>query len=135
MYVTFCVENKIKGCKVGVITKIRINHMSIGQTNVEWEENRKLFVKNNEQNLPIHVDENFENRKLKVLLGCMNYNGLTGSEISTFELSKSLKEKGCDVHVYSNIGGILEKKAKNLGIKLHNLDTPPGFKKVMESGR
>ena len=127
--VTFCVENKIKGCKVGVITKIRINHMSIGQTNVEWEENRKLFVKNNEENLPIHVDENFENRKLKVLLGCMNYNGLTGSEISTFELSKSLKEKGCDVHVYSNIGGILEKKAKNLGIKLHNLDTPPGFKK------
>ena len=127
--VTFCVENKIKGCKVGVITKVRINHMSIGQTNVEWEENRKLFVKNNEQNLPIHVDENFENRKLKVLLGCMNYNGLTGSEISTFELSKALKEKGCDVHVYSNVGGILEKRAKKIGIKLHNLDTPPGYKK------
>jgi len=127
--VTFCVENKLLNCKIGVITKIRINHMSMGETNVEWEENRKLFVKNNEQSLPIIVKETFENRKLKVLLGCMNYNGLTGSEISTFELSKSLKQNGCDVHVYSNIGGILEKKAKKLGIKLHPLDTPPGYKK------
>ena len=127
--VTFCVENKLLNCKIGVITKIRINHMSMGVTNVEWEENRKLFVKNNEESLPLLVNETFENRKLKVLLGCMNYNGLTGSEISTFELSKSLKENGCDVHVYSNIGGILEKKAKKLGIKLHPLDTPPGYKK------
>ena len=127
--VTFCVENKLLNCKIGVITKIRINHMSMGETNVEWEENRKLFVKNNDQSLPLIVNETFENRKLKVLLGCMNYNGLTGSEISTFELSKSLKENGCDVHVYSNIGGILEKKATKLGIKLHPLDTPPGYKK------
>jgi len=126
--VTFCVENKVSGCKIGVITKIRINHMSIGETNDEWEQNRLLFVESAKDNLPIRVDEDFKNRKLKVLLGCMNYRGLTGSEISTYELAKGLKEYGCEVHIYSNIGGILEKKSKLNGIKLHNLNSPPGYK-------
>jgi len=102
--------------------------MSIGETNDEWEQNRLLFVESVKDNLPISVDEDFKNRKLKVLLGCMNYRGLTGSEISTYELAKGLKEYGCEVHIYSNIGGILEKKSKLNGIKLHNLNSPPGYK-------
>jgi hypothetical protein len=126
--VSFCFQNHLNGVKVGVTTKIRVNHMSIGQTNEEWEKNRIKFANKYSKELPIKIKQDFTNVKMKVLLGCLNYKGLTGSEISTFQLSKALKEKGCDVHVYSNIGGILSKKAKKLGINLHNLDSPPGYK-------
>ena len=126
--VTFCFQNHLKGIKVGVTTKIRVNHMSIGQTNEEWEKNRTKFADKYGEELPIKIKQDFTNVKMKVLLGCLNYKGLTGSEISTFLLSKALKEKGCDVHIYSNIGGDLSKKAKKIGINLHNLDSPPGYK-------
>ena len=41
--IPFCFENHLEGVKIGVITNIRITHKSIGQTNEQWEENKKLF--------------------------------------------------------------------------------------------
>ena len=42
--VDFCFNNFLNGVKVGVISDISITHLSIGQTNDQWENNRVQFV-------------------------------------------------------------------------------------------
>jgi hypothetical protein len=54
--VSFCFDNYIKGVKIGVITDIRLTHLSIGETNEQWEKNREVFAENNKENLPINID-------------------------------------------------------------------------------
>ena len=126
--VDFCFRNLLEGVKVGVITNIRVNHYSIGETNNKWEENRIIFSEKYKNNLPTKVDETFENRKMRVLLTCLSFKNLTGSEISTFELAKSLINNGCEVSICSQLGEPLMSMAKKVGVKLYNLSEPPGFK-------
>lgn len=127
--VDFCFRNYLKGVKVGVHTNIKINHMSIGQTNDQWEENRKAFAEKFEDKLPVKIKETFEYRKLKILLGCLNFAGNTGSEISTLETAKGLAKLGCDVTVTSpNISRRYYMIAKRHGVKVVPLSEPPGYK-------
>ena len=49
----FCVQNYLKGVKVGVISNIDITHLSIGMTNEEWENNRVIVSKKYKDDLPI----------------------------------------------------------------------------------
>lgn len=65
---------------------------------------------------------------LKVLIGCISFKNLTGSELYVFELAKQLVKQGCDVSVCSNIGSPLADLAKPLGIKMYPLEEPPNFK-------
>jgi glycosyltransferase involved in cell wall biosynthesis len=60
----FCFKNQIEGVKVGVISNIRITHKSIGQTNEQWEENKKLFAQKYSENLPTKIpfDPNRQNK-------------------------------------------------------------------------
>ena len=58
--VHFSVNNFLKGVKIGVIYNIRLTHLSIGQTNEKWEENRKIFEKNYKDNLPIKSNLNID---------------------------------------------------------------------------
>lgn len=51
-----CVENHMDGIKVGVTTKIRLTHKSIGMTNKEWERNKLLFEALYEKNFPLKVE-------------------------------------------------------------------------------
>ena len=51
----FCVQNFLKGVRVGVISNIDITHLSIGQTNQEWEKNRIIFSEKYTENLPLMV--------------------------------------------------------------------------------
>jgi len=128
--VDFCFKNHLEGVKIGVHYDIRINHMSIGITNQEWEENRKYFVETNKDKLPIKLHEDFKERKLKLLVGCLQFNGLTGSEISTLETVKGLAKAGCDVSVISsNVSDKFKAICKPLGIKTYTLSEPPGFKR------
>lgn len=39
----FCMENFKNGVKLGVTTKIRVTHKSVGMTNMEWENNKNIF--------------------------------------------------------------------------------------------
>ena len=127
--VTFCFENHIKGVKVGVITLIRVNHKSIGMTNESWEANRVAFANTFKDQLPVKIKKTIrKGEKLKVLIGCLNFNNYTGSELYVFELAKQLVKEGCEVSVCSNIGNPLASAAKQLGIKLYTLQEPPGFK-------
>ena len=51
----FCVQNFLSGVKVGVISDIDITHLSIGQTNQEWEKNRIRFSEKYNDSLPLMV--------------------------------------------------------------------------------
>jgi len=127
--VNFCFQNRFEGVKVGVTTKIRVNHMSIGETNNQWEENRKEFAEKYKDELPVRIKDNFEGRKLKVLMGCLNFQGLTGSEISTLETAKGLAKNGCDVSVISTaVSPKFKQTCNRYNIKTYLMSEPPGYK-------
>jgi hypothetical protein len=126
--VDFSFRNHLSGVKVGVFYDIRITHKSIGQTNEEWEKNRIEFSERYEKTLPKKIYENFENTPMKILLTCLSFKNMTGSEVSTFELAKGLKEMGHDVSILSKIGPPLSLKSEKLGINLYDLSNPPGYK-------
>ncbi len=127
--VSFCFENFLKGTKLGVSTLIRVNHKSIGMTNESWEANRVKFSEVYKENLPVNIKRVLRpKQKLNVLIGCLNFNNYTGSELYVFELAKQLIKEGCNVSICSNIGNPLASIAKNLGIKTYMLQEPPGFK-------
>ena len=94
--VAFCFENFLKGVKVGVITDIRITHKSIGQTNEQWEENRKLFVEKYSEFLPAKTTFD-KDKQLKVLISCLFFRTFTGSELYVYELAKELIKLNCSV--------------------------------------
>lgn len=50
-----CVENHLDGVKVGVTTKIKVTHKSIGITNKQWEKNKLLFEALYEKNFPLTI--------------------------------------------------------------------------------
>jgi glycosyltransferase involved in cell wall biosynthesis len=50
-----CVENYMDGVKIGVTTKIRLTHKSIGMVNKKWEKNKLLFEALYEKKLPLTV--------------------------------------------------------------------------------
>ena len=125
--IPFCFENHLQGVKVGVITNVRVTHKSIGQTNEQWEENRKLFVEKYKNSLPIKLPFD-PTRRIKVLLSCLFFRTFTGSELYVYELAKSLLKLNCDVTVISQIGGPLTDMAKKIGIKCLSFEESPGFK-------
>lgn len=84
----FCYPNYLDDVKLGVITDIRITHMSIGQTNQQWEENRKQFV------------EKYYNKfkqSVKILTGWSNAGGSTTALIN---LTNELNKYNYDVTLY-----------------------------------
>jgi glycosyltransferase involved in cell wall biosynthesis len=125
--VVFCFENFLKGVKVGVITDIRITHKSIGKTNEQWEENRKLFVEKYSESLPAKTAFD-KDKRLKVLISCLFFRTLTGSELYVYELAKELIKLNCSVTVLSQIGGPLTDMARKIGIKCLSFEEAPGFK-------
>lgn len=127
--VTFCFDNYLDGVKIGVLTNIRINHKSIGMTNEAWDANRVAFATKYKDKLPVNIKKVLrKNEKLRVLIGCLNFNGYTGSELYVFELAKQLIKQGCEVSIASTIGNPLAQIAKQMGIKVYSLQEPPGFK-------
>jgi hypothetical protein len=54
--ISFCVDNFLKGVKIGVTTKISITHKSIGITNNDWDANRFIFETCYKKYLPIKIN-------------------------------------------------------------------------------
>jgi hypothetical protein len=54
---SFVFSNVLEGLNAGVITDIRITHKSIGQTNQQWEDNRKKFIEIYKNELPFDINE------------------------------------------------------------------------------
>ncbi|MFW6219241.1 MAG: glycosyltransferase [bacterium] len=125
----FCFPNYLDGCNIGVTYDIRVTHKSVGRTNDEWEKSREEFVKLYSKELPYKIPTNIKlgnsNKKPKILISCLNFNSYTGSELYNYELSKELKQMGCDVTILSNLkGGDLSLKARELGIKTLDFSEP-----------
>lgn len=125
--IPFCLENYLEGVKIGVITNIRITHKSIGQTNEQWESNRKIFESKYEKNLPIKIPTD-KNKRLKVLISCLMFRTFTGSELYVYELAKGLMKLNCNVTILSQIGGPLTNMAEKIGIKCLPFEKAPGYK-------
>lgn len=77
---SFSFPNHLSGVKVGLITNIRVTHLSIGMTNEQWEENKKVFEEKYKNSLPVRLSNNktFEEKlnfdKSKVGIGMVTYN-------------------------------------------------------------
>lgn len=123
----FCIGNYEKDVKIGVITNIRITHKSIGMTNEEWENNRKLFAERHKEILPIKLPKN-ENEKLKVLISCLNVKSMDEETTDLINISQDIIAKGHSVTLVSEIEESLTSKLKDLKLKLSTLNEPPGFK-------
>ena len=54
----FTVPNHLDGVGIGVMFNIRVTHLSVGQTNQQWENNRIEFCEKYKNNLPIDITEN-----------------------------------------------------------------------------
>jgi glycosyltransferase involved in cell wall biosynthesis len=63
--VDFCFNNFLNDVKVGVISDISITHLSIGQTNDQWENNRVQFVEKYEDKLPQIIPYTYDIKKVK----------------------------------------------------------------------
>ena len=81
--INFCFNNFLIGVKIGVTTKIRVTHLSIGMTNEQWEINKNIFAEKFKDNLPAKIMFN-ENDKLKVLISCLFFQKFTGSKQEFF---------------------------------------------------
>jgi len=78
--VYFSVKNFLQNVKIGTIYNVRITHLSIGQTNESWEENRKVFEEDYKESLPIKSNINLDytikdfkflkKYNLKIVLSC-----------------------------------------------------------------
>ena len=51
----FTLKNYLDGVKVGVTTMVRVTHLSIGETNSQWEKNRQDFETKYQNQLPINI--------------------------------------------------------------------------------
>ena len=77
--IPFCLSNYTKGVKIGVTTKFNIVHKSVGQTNEQWEENKKQFEEKFKDVLPIRLtnnktfDEKLNYNKDKIGVGIVTY--------------------------------------------------------------
>ena len=72
--IQFCINNFLKGVKVGVIYNVRLTHLSIGQTNSKWEENRILFSEKYKESLPIKSKINLDYNQIKEFKFLKKYN-------------------------------------------------------------
>lgn len=53
--ISFCFENYLEGCNIGVIDRITLVHQSVGHTNQAWEENRQQFINQFKEELPVSI--------------------------------------------------------------------------------
>jgi pyruvyltransferase len=126
--VDFCFRNFVEDVKIGVMYDIRITHLSIGQTNQQWENNRKLFSDLNHDKLPLKIKKVLDlNSPIKVLLSSLFFKTFTGSEMYVYELAKELVKLNCDVTVLSDIEGPLSRLAQQSKIKTLPHTKPPGY--------
>ena len=63
--IDFCFNNFLNDVKVGVISDIAVTHLSIGQTNQQWEDNRIQFVEKYKGSLPKIIPYTYNIKKVK----------------------------------------------------------------------
>ncbi len=95
--ISFCFPNYLDGVKIGLTTQIRVTHLSIGQTNQQWEGHKVRFEEKYKDNLPVRLTKNktFE-EKLEfnpdsIGFGMVTYNAEHRIKQSAFTVPKWIK--------------------------------------------
>jgi GT2 family glycosyltransferase len=96
--ISFCLANHTKDVKLGVFTNIRIVHDSIGQTNSQWGENKKLVLEKWIDELPATVDDTI-----------ITYNKLPIKLKTTPKISILILSKSANRILFKCIDSFLEK--------------------------
>ena len=123
--IDFCFSNYLEGVKVGVHTNIKVNHMSIGETNKEWEDNREIFAEKYKENLPVKIDRTFTGKEIfKVLV--------SGKSIEELlPLVDKLKQNNFNITVCAPVNDTEERFYRRLAmknVKFVPISQPPGYK-------
>jgi hypothetical protein len=95
--IPFCFDNYLSGVKIAVTTQIRVTHLSIGQTNEQWEKNKTQFEELYKNELPVRLSSNqtleekltFDPNKIGV--GMTTYNAENRIKQSSFTIPKWVK--------------------------------------------
>lgn len=119
--VDFCFRNYLKDIKIGVHTDIVINHMSIGETNDEWEINRGMFAEKYKGDLPIKINRVFtDTDSFNILIGASSINEI-------IPLAEKLRELNHRVTVASQpTSDVIQ--LKKIGARFFPLNDPIGYK-------
>lgn len=64
--IDFSFNNHLNGVKVGVVFDVRIIHKSVGQTNQQWQNNRKQFVEIYGDSLPTNLKVELRHDKTRI---------------------------------------------------------------------
>jgi hypothetical protein len=91
----FCVPNHLDDVGVGVMFNIRVTHLSIGQTNQQWENNRIEFSKKYKSSLPIDITDTEQDNQTFICVHDQNI---------ILEYEKNDKFKGLKNYVYLFLG-------------------------------
>lgn len=95
--IPFFFANYLEDVKLGVVTNIRVTHLSVGQTNEQWEENKTKFEELYGENLPARLTNNKTfDEKLKfdpdtVGFGMVTYNAEDRIRQSAFTVPSWIK--------------------------------------------
>lgn len=87
--ITFTFDNYLAGVKIGLTTKMRLTHKSIGATNQDWEDSKIKFEEKYSNDLPVRLTDNktFEEKlifdKSKIGVGMVTYNAEDRIKISS----------------------------------------------------
>jgi hypothetical protein len=119
--VNYCFRNFIDNVKIGVITNIRITHKSIGQTNEQWEINRRIFSEKYKTSLPVKVKIS-EDDNLSILFGLDNPS--EHIEKMTYFLGLGYKV----TFICDNLDKKEIKRLVNLGVKIFDSKNIPGYR-------
>lgn len=95
--IPFCLENYLNDVRLAVTTQIRVTHMSIGQTNEQWEKNKIKFEEKYKEAIPIRLTNNktLEEKMVldisKVGIGMTTYKAEHRIKQSAFTVPKWMK--------------------------------------------
>jgi hypothetical protein len=122
--IEFCFQNFLEGVKIGVITNVRVTHKSIGITNQQWEDNREIFSKKFELELPKFLPRD-RNERIKVLIST-SQQSIIPSELKS--LVEKCLEYNWEVSIISDNEKIIRGYLSKYNINYCSLNNPPGYK-------
>lgn len=95
--ISFCFPNYLDGVKIGLTTQIRVTHLSIGQTNQQWEGHKIRFEEKYKDKLPVRLTNNktfqekLEFNPDSIGFGMVTYNAEHRIKQSAFTVPKWIK--------------------------------------------
>lgn len=119
--VNFCFNNFLERVKLGVIFNIRITHKSIGQTNEQWEINRKIFSEKYQEILPARVIIDKEDF-LKILFFVKDAEFFSLSVQDNFYKNKEI------IFISDYLSKETKRKLNKQNIKTYKSNEIPGFR-------